>query len=105
MKIGKRFFGCFIFSIDCGNSSTYFICLLGERYGWHHKPDSSDQLLTRTFNNAIKHGHTWLERYMDRSITELEVLHAALDSEVNKHSTSAPSLHSIEFVFTRSTNL
>lgn len=53
----------------------YFMCLLGNRYGWSQPIDKSrpkDQLLARTFENAYGN-FSWTEKYADRSITELEV--------------------------------
>ena len=58
----------------------YFLCMLGERYGWS-QPDASsgkrDALLEKSFENGEKK-HPWLSKYRDRSVTEVEVLYASL---------------------------
>lgn len=72
-------------------SCPYFIGILGERYGWHqtdfnHENPVHDELLEKTFNNAIDNGYTWLEEYRDRSVTELEIIHGVLNRNHNhKH--------------------
>ena len=50
------------------NCRPYFIGLLGELYGW--VPESIDSELVAR--------EPWLERYPDRSVTELEIVHAVL---------------------------
>jgi hypothetical protein len=55
--------------------------MLGERYGWHDMADTTgraDTLLADTFNDAVNNGYKWVERYRDRSVTELEVIYGAL---------------------------
>lgn len=49
----------------------YFICLLGERYGWVPPTDA--------YNNLILVEHEWLKEHQGRSITELEVLYGVLN--------------------------
>lgn len=59
----------------------YFLCMLGERYGWHDMSDITnmkDELLEKTFDNAVAAGYGWVDRFRDRSVTELEVIHGAL---------------------------
>lgn len=46
----------------------YFICILGERYGWTHY-DLSEELLE---------SYPWLRAHAGASITEIEIIHAAL---------------------------
>eukprot|EP01122_Echinamoeba_exundans_P009174 TRINITY_DN3177_c0_g1_i1.p1 TRINITY_DN3177_c0_g1~~TRINITY_DN3177_c0_g1_i1.p1 ORF type:complete len:1753 (+),score=281.10 TRINITY_DN3177_c0_g1_i1:58-5316(+) len=62
-------------------SYPYFLCMLGERYGWHDMSDITnmkDELLEQTFQNAIDAGYEWVSKFKDRSVTELEVIHGAL---------------------------
>ena len=47
----------------------YFIGLLGERYGW--VPDHIE--------SEILEEHAWMKENQDRSMTELEIMHAILD--------------------------
>jgi len=49
----------------------YFICILGERYGWTHY-DLSDELLE---------SYPWLTSCIGASITEIEIVHAALHDQ------------------------
>ncbi|KAL6069903.1 DUF4062 domain-containing protein [Balamuthia mandrillaris] len=56
----------------------YFVCMLGERYGWAQADGKKDELLERTFERAMGQ-YPWLERYLDRSITELEIRHGVLN--------------------------
>lgn len=55
----------------------YFMCLLGDRYGWSQDKNEADALLCKTFDIASK-SHPWLQGYRDRSVTELEVLYSSL---------------------------
>jgi tetratricopeptide (TPR) repeat protein len=76
----------------------YFICLLGERYGWAQSDTLSIDDLTEVFDrhdgaeNRVDHDETlmrtfrraaadfpWIVEYLDRSVTELEVRHAVLN--------------------------
>ncbi|XP_053394800.1 uncharacterized protein LOC123525710 isoform X2 [Mercenaria mercenaria] len=66
----------------------YFICLMGDRFGWSQKSDKKDEVLDMTYNYAIENhpGLTWIEKYRyDTSVTTLEVFHGALNnpSETN----------------------
>ena len=47
----------------------YFIGLLGERYGW--VPDKIDSELVEI--------QPWLKEHLERSVTELEILHGVLN--------------------------
>ena len=60
----------------------YFLCLLGERYGWHIPPNGDgDELLEITFDNTIIFNpqFDWINSFRDRSVTELEIRHAVLN--------------------------
>eukprot|EP01105_Mastigella_eilhardi_P013589 TRINITY_DN3099_c0_g1_i3.p1 TRINITY_DN3099_c0_g1~~TRINITY_DN3099_c0_g1_i3.p1 ORF type:complete len:1200 (+),score=287.12 TRINITY_DN3099_c0_g1_i3:441-4040(+) len=57
----------------------YFLCLLGERYGWHQTPGTPDLLLQKTFSRA-SFEFPWIDKFRDASVTELEVRHAALNN-------------------------
>jgi hypothetical protein len=67
-------------------SCPYFIGILGERYGWHQTSFNSqnpvqDDLLDLSFQKAVEAGHTWLQNYSDRSVTELEIIHGVLERD------------------------
>jgi tetratricopeptide (TPR) repeat protein len=65
------------------NCRPYFICLLGERYGW--VPDEiSPELIER---------EPWLREHRAHSVTELEILHGVLNN---------PSMASHAFFYFRS---
>ena len=49
-----------------------FLCLLGSRYGW--VPHDGE------LNEGLRQRFPWTAQYRDRSITELEILYAALDT-------------------------
>jgi nephrocystin-3 len=73
----------------------FFIGLLGSRYGWRpavdrdeadekrgekrerRKDEGVDPL--QSLIEAQPHKYGWIERYLDRSVTELEIRHAVLD--------------------------
>lgn len=55
----------------------YFIGMLGERYGWASYDGVKDELLDKTFENAMSK-HPWLSQCRDCSITELEILYSSL---------------------------
>eukprot|EP01125_Pyxidicula_operculata_P016146 TRINITY_DN552_c0_g1_i1.p1 TRINITY_DN552_c0_g1~~TRINITY_DN552_c0_g1_i1.p1 ORF type:complete len:1462 (+),score=367.44 TRINITY_DN552_c0_g1_i1:741-5126(+) len=61
----------------------YFVSMLGGRYGWAQPLGSGprDKLLEKTFANAMSANveYSWLKKYDDRSITELEIRHAVLN--------------------------
>lgn len=56
---------------EVANCHPFFICLLGERYG-----EILDQI-----SNELLHSEPWLRDYPRKSITELEVIHGALNPE------------------------
>ncbi|XP_077992057.1 uncharacterized protein LOC144446177 [Glandiceps talaboti] len=59
----------------------YFICLMGDRYGWSQKEDKEDELLNNSYIYAIDNHKefSWIEEYRyDTSVTRLEILHGAL---------------------------
>ncbi|XP_072041437.1 TPR repeat-containing protein DDB_G0287407-like, partial [Amphiura filiformis] len=59
----------------------YFICLLGDRFGWNQRKDKIDKLLDFTYDIAMGK-YKWLENHrFDTSVTKLEVLHAALENK------------------------
>ncbi|CAH1253937.1 TEP1 [Branchiostoma lanceolatum] len=61
----------------------YFICMIGERFGWSQKEGEPDKLLNASFDYAIKHNEDlkWIEDHrFDTSVTQLEVQHAALNN-------------------------
>ena len=49
-----------------------FLCLLGSRYGWVPQDEEVSEGLRQRF--------PWTAEYYDRSITELEIIYAALDA-------------------------
>lgn len=77
----------------------YFLCMLGQRYGWAQPSSTStttsssgggdggavarqqDDLLRRTLDKAMasSEAYAWLQHYADRSVTELEIRHALLN--------------------------
>eukprot|EP01128_Nolandella_sp_AFSM9_P003370 TRINITY_DN1445_c0_g1_i2.p1 TRINITY_DN1445_c0_g1~~TRINITY_DN1445_c0_g1_i2.p1 ORF type:complete len:1454 (-),score=310.78 TRINITY_DN1445_c0_g1_i2:10-3903(-) len=77
----------------------YFLCLLGNRYGWSQPLNGdgevmlgADKLLQKTHeHSSLK--YPWIKRYADRSVTELEVRHAVLND-----SQSQTALNSIFFL-------
>ena len=50
----------------------YFIGLLGERYGW--VPDSGE------ISSNLKEEQPWLKEHLQKSVTELEIIHGVLQS-------------------------
>eukprot|EP00741_Cyanophora_paradoxa_P025579 tig00000383_g24684.t1 len=64
--------------------SQYFVSFLKRRYGWHQAPGEADELIGRTFEVAGEE-YPFILRYRDRSITECEVLAAALDRRAPTH--------------------
>ncbi|XP_072040846.1 uncharacterized protein [Amphiura filiformis] len=77
-KDGKTIFIC-LSEVD--RCRPYFICLLGDRFGWHQRENNKDTLLDATYDYALRNlkGFDWLEDFRyDTSVTKLEILHAAL---------------------------
>jgi len=59
----------------------YFLCMLGYRYGWAQPADPRaprDALLQKTFATASA-DFSWIQKYSDRSVTELEIRHAVMN--------------------------
>ncbi|XP_071959587.1 uncharacterized protein [Antedon mediterranea] len=59
----------------------YFICLLGERYGWCQRETVPDTLLDKTYDVAIdNYSHfDWIDKFrFNTSVTRLEALYGAL---------------------------
>lgn len=53
------------------NSRPYFIGLLGERYGWIPPKES--------IHPSVLESEKWLEEHLDKSVTEMEILHGVLN--------------------------
>ena len=64
------------------NRSDIFIGFFGQRYGWH---GIEDQILQMNFDN-VKDKFPWIDKYRDRSVTEIEFLHGALNDSQRKPS-------------------
>eukprot|EP01137_Pigoraptor_chileana_P015334 Opistho-2@71113 len=62
-------------------ATDVFICMLGDRYGWHQDPTANkkDVILQRTFDHAATE-FPFVDSLRTRSLTELEIRHAALNS-------------------------
>ena len=64
----------------------YFLCMLGERYGWCQAPEGegvgTDMLLKKTFDNTISQypEFQWISNYSSASVTELEIREGVLNS-------------------------
>jgi len=60
----------------------YFVCMLGNRYGWAQPPAEAkkpkDETLSKTFQVASSE-FDWVKKFEDRSVTELEVRHGVLN--------------------------
>ncbi|XP_022088563.1 uncharacterized protein LOC110978130 isoform X2 [Acanthaster planci] len=60
----------------------YFICLMGDRFGWSQRKKRPDKLLTKSFDYAIENFKQleWIDKHRyETSVTKLEILHAALN--------------------------
>ena len=55
----------------------YFIGLLGERYGWHIPKKGKDEVLEEALKRASEK-FPFVGDFLDRSVTELEILHGVL---------------------------
>ena len=61
----------------------YFICFLGERYGWSQNEGfPTDECLEETFNNA-QQKYPWVSQYKDRGIVEMEILYGVLQPQLS----------------------
>ncbi|CAG2215617.1 NPHP3 [Mytilus edulis] len=56
--------------------SDIFVGFFGQRYGWF---GAEDKALQANFDNAVQH-YPWLDRFRDKSVTELEFLHGHLNN-------------------------
>jgi len=59
----------------------FFICMLGERYGWHLTGEGDESLLEKTFDIGAKH-YPWVAEQRHRSVTEIEILGGALNPDI-----------------------
>eukprot|EP00750_Incisomonas_marina_P024529 INCI5124.2.p1 GENE.INCI5124.2~~INCI5124.2.p1 ORF type:complete len:1327 (-),score=287.09 INCI5124.2:1886-5278(-) len=59
----------------------FFICMLGERYGWHLTGEGDESLLETTFDIGAKH-YPWVAEQRNRSVTEIEILGGALNPDI-----------------------
>ncbi|XP_052774907.1 uncharacterized protein LOC128213338 [Mya arenaria] len=62
----------------------YFICMMGDRFGWCQQEAKVDDVLNMTFNYAIENHPNlqWIEQYRyNSSVTQLEVCHGVLNSD------------------------
>ncbi|XP_060078987.1 uncharacterized protein LOC132558436 [Ylistrum balloti] len=60
----------------------YFICMLGQRFGWSKPEDKEDDALMKSFDYAIENhpNLAWIDDYRNNtSVTQLEVLHGVLN--------------------------
>lgn len=55
------------------NSRPYFICLLGDRYGWVPPPEM--------ISSELVEMQPWLAEHREKSVTELEIIHGVLASQ------------------------
>jgi hypothetical protein len=69
------------------NSHPYFICHLGERYGWVPPPG--------TISASLLESQPWLAQHSDKSVTEMEIIHGVLANPVmtTMHSSISVTLH------------
>ncbi|VDI39379.1 Hypothetical predicted protein [Mytilus galloprovincialis] len=61
----------------------YFICLMGERYGWSQRKEDPDDVLNSTFDYAIESypNLKWIDEFRyGSSVTQLEVLQGVLNN-------------------------
>lgn len=52
----------------------YFLCLMGERFGWSQKAGTDDKLLTKTYDYAIENEQSlkWIDNHRyDTSVTQV----------------------------------
>mmetsp|Transcript_7309 Transcript_7309/g.13171 ORF Transcript_7309/g.13171 Transcript_7309/m.13171 type:complete len:181 (-) Transcript_7309:558-1100(-) len=48
---------------------SFFVGMIGERYGWHLDPSKEDELLSKTLDTA-QNMYPWIVDYRDRSVNE-----------------------------------
>ncbi len=63
---------------EIDESYPFFLCMLGERYGWHQENAGDDKLLNKTFDEAQKY-FPWVDKWRTASATEMEIRHAVLN--------------------------
>ncbi|XP_071484949.1 uncharacterized protein [Diadema antillarum] len=64
----------------------YFICLVGDRFGWSQKEEKPDDTLNKSFDYAQENHRelSWIDAYRyGSSVTQLEVLHGAMRPHVD----------------------
>ncbi|XP_071504967.1 uncharacterized protein [Diadema antillarum] len=62
----------------------YFICLMGDRFGWSQTEDEVDELLSKSFDYAVENFSNlkWIDKHRYRcSVTQLEVSHAVFQNK------------------------
>ncbi|XP_071175248.1 uncharacterized protein [Mytilus edulis] len=60
----------------------YFICLMGDRFGWCQTEDKPDDVLNMSYDYAIENNPKlkWIDKFRyDTSVTQLEVFHGVLN--------------------------
>lgn len=70
----------------------YFVCLLGNRFGWSQKMDKTDELLNGSINYAIASdgNFAWIEEHRyGSSVTQLEIYHGVLNDVPNRKDRSS----------------
>eukprot|EP01119_Soliformovum_irregulare_P018873 TRINITY_DN5873_c1_g1_i2.p1 TRINITY_DN5873_c1_g1~~TRINITY_DN5873_c1_g1_i2.p1 ORF type:complete len:679 (+),score=126.79 TRINITY_DN5873_c1_g1_i2:221-2038(+) len=77
-----------------------FLCMLGGRYGWSQSQAGSDPLLQQSFVNASAQ-HPWVMNFLDRSVTEIEIIRALGWHHTIGLTDSSPPIHN-SYVFLRS---
>jgi len=75
-KSGKVCVTCIREALRC---RPYFLCLLGERYGWCHATDPSHDGLERDMHYA-EQSYPWVSRLENQSVTEIEIRAATLNN-------------------------
>ncbi|XP_041471148.1 TPR repeat-containing protein DDB_G0287407-like [Lytechinus variegatus] len=64
----------------------YFLCIIGDRFGWSQREGEVDELLNKSYDYAIANFNhlKWIDEYrFNSSVTQLEVLHSALRDREN----------------------
>lgn len=65
----------------------YFVCLLGNRFGWSQQPGKTDELLDGSISYAVGSDNrfAWVEDYRyGSSVTQLEIYHGVLNDVTNR---------------------
>ncbi|CAG2215023.1 NPHP3 [Mytilus edulis] len=61
----------------------YFICLMGDRFGWSQTEENKDETLNMTYDYAIENNPNlkWIDDYRyNTSVTQLEIFHGVLNN-------------------------